>query len=134
MLTVNIQFFGGRGSGGGKHTGGSRAGGGTGKGSAYNPVKSSEMDKMSLAEKRNALNNMPVGTQVRTTNTYYNSSATFVKTTDGWDRRYTGEKASRGRLVKTTEYRTAYSTDIIGKDDVKNRRRFDSIRYPKKKA
>lgn len=132
MIYIGLQFFGGRGSGGGKGSGGGRAGGGNGKGSASNPVKSGEMDKMSFAEKRNALNNMPIGTQVRTTNSYYNSSSTFVKTADGWDRRYTGEKVSKGRLVKTTEYRSADFRDILGKDDVMSRRRFDSIRYPKK--
>lgn len=131
MIYIGLQFFGGRGSGGGKGGGGGRAGG-NGKGSASNPVKSSEMDKMSFAEKRSALDNMPIGTQVRTVNSYYNSSSTFVKTADGWDRRYTGEKVSRGRLVKTTEYRSADFEDILGKDDVLSRREFYSIRYPKK--
>lgn len=138
MLYINLQFFGGRGSGGGKGGGGGRSGGGggsagTGKGSAANPVKSGEFNKLSSAEKSKVLNNMPEGTQVLVTNPYY-GRYTFVKRADGWEQKYQGEKVYRGRLVKTDNYMSAKIKDIIGSDtDPMRKHRMDSIRYPKKK-
>lgn len=126
MIKVNIQFFGGRGSGGGK------GGGGGGKsnalGSASNPVKAGDLNSMNPSEKVSSLNAMPVGTKVRARPTgYIAKSTTYAKTSTGWTSEYSYTDVKlRGRGGITRK--GSYNVSSINWGDYT----FDSVRYPKK--
>lgn len=134
-MKFSLQFFGGR--GGSSHSGGGGGGGGSTKkadenrkGSASNPVKSSELNAMNEKERLAALDAMPVGTRIRTYNSYTRMSRSYVKGEQAWGMEFSPNKYSTNTVEDVVSPNILFAT---GERQRSSRfTSFRSVRYPKK--
>lgn len=126
MLYIGMQFFGGRGSGGGKAGGGGGGGGSKANktGGENNRVTGGQLNNMSASERKEAMNNMPVGTKIGFSGRVGLDTQNFTMTkgADGWS----GDRMFKDAIVKgssTAKDAFNHTWNI----------RINTVRYPKKK-